>query len=224
VWSRRSETIYNGVDTTEFSVGRDPATRQALRGALGIGDDDYVVGMVAVLRPEKNPVQLVEAVAHLRGRGIAARALLIGDGEMRGAVEARARALGIEPHVLIAGLQRDVRPYVSACDVVALCSVTEALSLAALEAMALGKPVVHSDVGGAAEMIVPGANGFLFPPGDTAAFADRLALLADPAVRAPMGRRARETAENLFSEKAMVNRYEQTLRELCAAGDRPFGP
>ena len=224
LWSRRSEIIYNGVDTTEFRAAPDPAVRQSLRGALGIGDDDYVVGTVAVLRPEKNPVHLVEALACLRRRGIAARALLIGDGEMRGAVEARARALGIDAHVLVTGLQADVRPYVSACDVVALCSVTEALSLAALEAMALGKPVVHSDVGGAAEMIVPGANGFLFPPGDTPAFVDRLVLLANPAVREPMGRRARETAENLFSEKGMVNRYEQTLRELCARGDRPLGP
>ena len=216
VWSRRSEVIYNGVNTEEFCAAWNPAAREATRSALGIRDNDYVIGMAAILRPEKNPVQLVEAVAALRQRGIQARALLIGDGEMRGAVEARARSLGIERHVLIAGLQRDVRPYVSACDVVVLCSVTEALSLAAIEAMALGKPVVHSDVGGAAEMIVPGRNGFLFPAGNTSVFVDKLAILADRAVCAQMGSRARETAEILFSESAMVNRYEQTLLELCA--------
>ncbi len=224
LWSRRSEVIYNGVDIEEFSATRDPAAREAMRGALGIPNSDYVIGMSAVLRREKNPVQLVDAVAGLRRRGIAGYALLIGDGEMRGAVEARARALGIERHVLIAGLQRDVRPYIAACDVMVLCSATEALSLAAIEAMALGKPVVHSDVGGAREMIVPASNGFLFPPGDTSAFVDRLTLLADPALRARLGGRARETAEKLFSERTMINRYERTLLELCAQGDRPSGP
>jgi glycosyltransferase involved in cell wall biosynthesis len=125
----------------------------------------------------------------------------------------------------MAGLQRDVRPYVAACDVMVLCSFTEALSLAAIEAMALGKPVVHSDVGGAREMIVPAGNGFLFPPGDTAAFVERLALLAEPALRARVGGRARETAEKLFSERTMIERYERTLLELCAwGGERPSGP
>jgi glycosyltransferase involved in cell wall biosynthesis len=224
LWSRRSEVIYNGVDIDEFSAARDPAAREAVRGALGIDNGDYVIGMAAMLRPEKNPVQLVDAVAGLRRRGIAAWALLIGEGEMRGAVEARARSLGIERHVLMAGLQRDVRPYVAACDVMVLCSFTEALSLAAIEAMALGKPVVHSDVGGAREMIVPAGNGFLFPPGDTAAFVERLALLAEPVFRARVGSRARETAEELFSERTMINRYERTLLELCAQSDRPLGP
>jgi glycosyltransferase involved in cell wall biosynthesis len=225
LWSRRSEVIYNGVDIEEFSAARYPAAREATRSALGICNGDYVIGMSAVLRREKNPVQLVDAVAGLRRQGIAGRALLIGDGEMRGAVEARARSLGVERHVLITGLQRDVRPYVAACDVMVLCSVTEALSLAALEAMALGKPVVHSDVGGAREMIVPAGNGFLFPPGDTPAFVDRLARLADPALRVRAGGRARETAEELFSERVMINRYERTLLELCAqAGDPPSGP
>lgn len=224
LWSRRCEVIYNGVNLEEFRAERDPAERRNVRRALGVADSDYLIGLAALLRPEKNPVQLVDAVAGLRRQGIAARALLIGDGEMRGAVEARARSLGLEREVLITGLQQDVRPYVAACDVMVLCSVTEALSLAAIEAMALGKPVVHSDVGGAREMILPADNGFLFPYGNTSAFVDRLALLADPALRERLGRRARETAELLFSETTMVNRYEKTLLELCAhGGDGPSG-
>jgi glycosyltransferase involved in cell wall biosynthesis len=160
-------------------------------------------------------VQLVEAIAMLRKLGIPARALLIGDGEMREAIQARARELDVESDVVITGLQQEVRPYVAACDAMALCSLTEAFSLAAIEAMALSKPVVHSDVGGAAEMIAPGRNGFLFPVGDTRAFADKLAILADRAVSRRMGNHAREVVERLFSERTMVDRYEQTLLELC---------
>jgi glycosyltransferase involved in cell wall biosynthesis len=162
-------------------------------------------------------VQLVEAIARLRNRGIPARALIIGDGEMRAAIEARARTLEVTGDVVITGLQHDVRPFIAACDAVVLCSFTEAFSLAAIEAMALSRPVVHSDVGGAAEMIFPGRNGFLFPVGDTNAFVDRLSILADRAVSERMGREARATIEARFSEKAMVDRYEQVLLQLCGA-------
>jgi glycosyltransferase involved in cell wall biosynthesis len=217
VFSRRSEVIYNGVDTDAFRDRWSPEERRALRSALGFSDADYVVGLSALLRPEKNPVQLVEAVAALRAKGIPARALIIGDGEMRDAVEARARALGVADKVAITGIQQDVRSYVAACDVMTLCSYTETFSLSAIEAMALSRPVVHSDVGGAAEMIAPGKTGFLFPAGDTEAFVEKLAILADREVSRRMGREARATVETLFSEKTMVDRYERALEEICAA-------
>lgn len=215
VLSRRIEVIHNGVDTDAFCDRRGSAERGIVRRALGYSESDYVVGMSALLRPEKNHVQLVDAIACLRNRGIPAKALMIGDGEMRGAIEARARALGVERHLRITGVRQDVRPCLAACDVVALCSLTETFSLAAIEAMALRRPVVHADVGGAAEMIVPGQNGFLFPVGDTDALVDRLSILADRAVRGRMGDHARAAVESRFSEKTMVDRYERLLLELC---------
>jgi glycosyltransferase involved in cell wall biosynthesis len=139
---------------------------------------------------------------------------MIGDGELRETVESHARRLGVEQQIRITGFRSDVRPEISACDVVVLCSTTEALSLAALEAMAMGCPVVHSDVGGASEIIVPGSNGFLFPAGDLAAFTQQLALLADRRFARHLGRNARRIAEERFSERAMVDRYESTLFRL----------
>ena len=118
--------------------------------------------------------------------------------------------------MVISGLQEDVRPFLSVCDVVALTSFTEAFSLAAIEAMALSRPVVHPDVGGAAEMIHSGQDGWLFPVGDTATLVDRLAVLADPVVRTRMGENARATVASRFSERAMVEHYEQLLIEVCA--------
>ena len=214
VFGRRSEVIYNGIDLAYWRV--DPRAGEARRRALGFARADFVVGLSAVLRPEKNAVQLVEAVARLRARGIAAKALFIGDGPERGAVEARARAAGIAPHVRITGLQRDVRPYVCACDAMALTSRTEALSLAALEAMALGRPVVHPRVGGAAELIADGEDGYLFPVGDTAALVERLARLVDARLRSPLGQAARRKVERRFSERAMVDRYESLLAEIAS--------
>ncbi len=82
--------------------------------------------------------------------------------------------------------------------------------------MALSRPVVHPDVGGAAEMIHSGQDGWLFPVGDTATLVDRLAVLADPVVRTRMGENARASVASRFSERAMVERYEQLLVELTA--------
>lgn len=214
VSGRTNRVIHNGVDPEHWrSPGAEARTR--MRRVLGLADGDYAVGMCAVFRPEKNHLQLVEAIARLRARGIPARALLIGDGPMRPAIEARARDLGVAGDVLIAGFHQDVRPLLAASDVVALPSTSvETFSLAALEAMALGRPVVLSEIGGAAEMVRPEENGFLFPAHDTQALVAALGALADPAARERMGAAARSTVEARFSERAMVDRYEGLLQQL----------
>jgi glycosyltransferase involved in cell wall biosynthesis len=224
VLSRRNEVIHNGVDVEAYRDPGDPAGRAELRRRFGYSPEDYVIGLTAVLRPEKNPVQLVDAVARLRAAGCPARALMIGDGEMRGAVEARARELGVAGDIAITGFQLDVRPYVAACDVVVLCSTSvETFSLAALEAMAMGRPVVLSELGGAAEMVFPGWNGYLFPPGDGEALVRHLAAFADRAAASGAGRNARRVVESLFSEGRMIDRYEQVLGEVIHARPRPAG-
>ncbi|HEX6529032.1 MAG TPA: glycosyltransferase [Burkholderiales bacterium] len=211
---RRTEVIYNGVDLEHWKPVSEEA-RRCIRSALDYAPSDFVIGLSAVLRPEKNHVQLVDAVAALRSRGVPARALLIGDGPMRAAVEARARGHGIAEHVMITGFQEDVRVLVGAADAMVLCSTAvETFSMAALEAMALARPVVQSELGGAAEMTVPGENGYLFPVGDTRALIERLAALADERERRRMGRAARASVERHFSERAMVDGYEIMFQEL----------
>jgi glycosyltransferase involved in cell wall biosynthesis len=215
VFGRSTQVIYNGIDTEHWCAGG--VDRPAMRRALGYAEDDFVVAMSAVLRAEKNHVQMVDAIAMLRRRGLPARALFIGDGPTRAAVEARARAAGVADSVLVTGFLQDVRPLLAACDAAALCSTAvETFSLAALEAMALEKPVVHSAVGGAAEMIRPWREGLLFPAGDTRALADCLAALTEAPLRSRMGAQARRTVEELFAERAMVERYEAALTELAS--------
>lgn len=212
LFGRTNQVIYNGVDLEHWR----PVDATAVRRALGFAEEDYVIGLSAVLRPEKNAPMLVEAIAALKQKGLPAKALFIGDGPERANVEQRARSLSVADRIVISGFQDDVRPFLSACDVVALTSFTEALSLAAIEAMALGRPVMHPDVGGAAEMIQSGHDGGLFPVGDTARLVDHLAAAADPVRRLRMGENARATIERRFSERAMVERYEQMLSGIAA--------
>jgi glycosyltransferase involved in cell wall biosynthesis len=214
VWGKRNEVIHNGIDLEHWQPR--PAEEAALaRRRLGLDPGDFVVGMCAMLRPEKNHAQMVDAVAALRTRGLPARALMIGDGPMRAAIEARARRRGIADAILITGVQDEVRPLIAACDLVALCSTrVETFSVAALEAMAMARPVVHADLGGAAEMIVAGKNGFLFPLNDTPALVGHLAALADRETCSRMGAAARELVAQRFAEAAMVERYENIFLNL----------
>ena len=211
----RVEVIPNGVDTSHFTSGA--GDRTAARQALGFRDDDYVVGLLAAFRREKNHGQLVDAIAALRARGIPAKALLVGDGETRRAAEAHARRQGVAEHAVFAGEQRDVRPLIAAMDVGVLCSVAvETMSLSALEMMAMGVPMVMSDTGGAGEIVDDGATGRLFPVGDTAALVGHLAALTDRPVRHSLATCAAARVRQAFTAERMADRYEMLFRSLLA--------
>jgi glycosyltransferase involved in cell wall biosynthesis len=166
------------------------------------------------MRPEKNHLQLLDAVARLHREGRDVRALLVGDGPMAPAIRSRARSLGIEDRVSMPGLQSDVRPFVAAFDVGIICSTAvETLSLSALETMAMGIPMVMSDLGGASE-VVDGANGRIVPVGDLSGLCGALASFVDPASRKAAGARARATVEHRFSQDLMVGSYAAWFREL----------
>ena len=213
--SPRNVVIHNGIDAGHFRLQPRTWPNEQLRRSLGFASTDFVIGLPALLRKEKNHQQLLRAVAALRKLEVPARALVIGDGEMRPVIEDLARQLGIGEHVTITGLQTDVRPYIAACDVVTLCSLSETFSLAALEAMAMGRPVVLSDVGGAAEMVVPGWNGLLYPVGNSIDYVNCLLRLSDSASARSMGRHARVMVEQRFSAELMTDRYEGLLAQLC---------
>lgn len=220
VLARNNSVIYNGVDTERF---RDTTTREqraATRRVFGFAESDFVIGALGELRKERNQIELVAAVERLRRAGIPARALLIGDGAQRTEIYACARERGVARDVAITGFVHDVRPFIAASDAVAVCSVTEAMSVTALEAMALGKPVVHSNVGGAGELVHPGYNGFLFRANDTAALVRHLTRLTNRDDRHRIGEHARGIVETRFSERRMIDGYEGLLLELTAESAR----
>ncbi|HEY4216039.1 MAG TPA: glycosyltransferase family 4 protein [Gemmatimonadaceae bacterium] len=212
---QRSAVILNGVDVTHFAREHVLMGNAEAKRALGLDADDYVVGISAALRPEKNHEQLVDAIVALRRAGVPATALIVGDGSQRSAITDRAHTLGVTSHVVLAGEQKDVRPFLAAMDVGVLCSTAvETLSLAALESMSMGVPMVLSDIGGASEIVTTGVNGYLFPVGQTDVLVARLLELGDRAVRIRMSGAAIETARSHFSAGRMVSAYEHLFDEL----------
>jgi glycosyltransferase involved in cell wall biosynthesis len=210
--ARDEQVIHNGVDADYYADSFTPQEKADYRRRAGFSPDDYVIGLCATFRPEKAVEDLIKAVAALRIRGLPAKALLIGDGPHRARIESVIQDLALGEHVCITGYQSDVRPWIASADVMTLVSHSiETFSLAGLEAMALGKPLVMSDIGGADEEVVAGVTGFLFAPGDIDALIQHLAELSSPAVRARMGIAARERVCAHFTLRRMQKAFESIL-------------
>lgn len=212
--AQRDVVIHNGIDLERFTDTFTIEDNAALRRRFGFSATDYLVGLCAAMRPEKAPGDLLTALARLRASGVRAKGLLIGDGPERKGIERKIADLGLEEHVRITGFMEDVRRALAACDVMVLVSHGETFSIAALEAMALGKPMVMTEIGGAREQVVEGETGFLYPCGDITALMLALKKLESTELRVAMGRRAREKIVSDFSLEVMVRKYESALLDL----------
>lgn len=206
--------IYNGVNTDYFNFSPSLKEKNQIRERLNIRKPDIVICICAALRPEKRHVDLIDAGKILIERGLPIKILIVGNGPERENIEKHIKKLGMEKNVTITGFQHDVRPYVAISDIVTLASVAvETFSMAILEAMALGKAVVATDIGGASEQIVHGVNGFIFPAGDTQALAKHLAVIITENLFIEMGKKSRDMVVESFNLDAMVKRYQEVLSD-----------
>lgn len=205
--TQRTAVLYNGVDTARFTPGREATACRRIAPPTRL-----LVGTVGRLRPEKAQVDLLRATARLRARGLDVGALIVGEGDTRPTLEAEIAALGIGPHVTLAGESHDVRPYLACLDVFVLTSVAvETFSNAALEAMACGLPIVSSEIGGMPELLAFG-GGLGYSPGNVAELTEQLALLLEDAERrARLGGEARRAAVEHFSWERMVDEFLAVL-------------
>lgn len=219
-----SRCIYNGIDTAHFRPYRDEAECRELKKRLGIREGDAVVCICATLSAAKRHVDLVDAAKLLRDQGVPVKILMVGDGAERRALERHIVRRQMSDAVVITGFVLDVRPYLAVCDLFVLVSTSvETFSMAVLEAMAMGKALVLSDLGGASEQVIDGVNGFLFPAGDVGALAARLATALSGDSQA-MGLRSRSMVCERFSVERMVAGYQALFEEVSvAAGPGEWG-
>ncbi len=217
VWrlpSNRVCYLPNGVDTTRFS----PGDGQVLRRRLGWGPSEVVVGTVGQLRGEKNQDRLLRNWAAVAA-GRRTRLVIVGDGPMRQPLEDRARELGVADRVHFAGAADEPVEWYRAMDVFALSSDTEQMPIAVLEAMAVGLPVVGTDVGDVRTMVCPENRERVVPLGDEDAYAAALATLMDDAgARAALGRANRKKCLGEYEVGDMVRAYHRLYREVLQTG------
>jgi sugar transferase (PEP-CTERM/EpsH1 system associated) len=215
--------IYNGVDVVRFRSGRFAlGARAPLPAAAPFAvDDAYVIGTVGRLQAVKDQVLLIRAFARVRHSSAEAarrlRLVIVGDGPLRGELERLIRQLGLEGSVWMVGERSDVPDWLAALDLFVLPSLSEGISNTILEAMACGRPVLATAVGGNPELVDDPATGDLTAPGNEAALADcLLAALANPERGRAQGAAGRRRIEQRFSLDAMVASYEAMYECLLA--------
>ena len=202
-----------GIDVQ--SCRTTPAVRAQWRQQLELSAGDVVYVNVARLAPQKNQALLLDAFGALLKRGAQAVLLVVGAGDLRGDLERQAGLLGLQDRVRFLGARADVPGILAASDVFVLSSVYEGNPLSVMEAMAAGKPVVSTAVGGVAEAVRDGVTGRLVPPGDAAALATAMAELgADEDERRRLGAAAALEAAQRFDVAIMVRNYEELYARL----------
>ena len=217
---KRDIVIQNGIDADHFTDRSTPQQKVATRAEFGFNPGDFVIGICAALRAEKAHGDLLRALKRLRESGIHAKVLIIGEGPLRGEIERLIAELKLTGHAVIAGHRNDVRPYIACCDVMTLTSHNvETFSIAALESMSLGKPLVLTRIGGAEEQVRHGINGFLYEPGDIAALAHLLRRLTAATDRLSMGAVAARDVRERFTIQRMVERFTEELQRVTEVTD-----
>src|SRR5664279_4203030 len=199
--------IYNGVDLARYDH-TDPCC--TFRDQYGIEPDSVVVGVVARLEPEKGHPTLLEAWPAVLRAVPNATLLVVGEGSRHAELEQQAAALRIAHRVTFTGRRDDVPSVTAALDVAVLPSYREAQGLSILEAMALSRPVVASNVGGIPEMVEDGRTGLLVPPHDAPALAAAIVrVLRDHPLADTLARAGHDLVHDRFCIQLMVNAVER---------------
>ncbi len=209
------EVLPNCINLKEFLPKRLPGE---VRRELGLSPTSIVIGALGNLRPEKNLETFLLAARDILIAIPSAELLVIGDGPSGDRLKRLASDLCLSESLHFLSDRSDVADLIAALDILVMTSYTESFPNAILEAMALGKPVVATNVGGIPELVEEGKTGFLVPPKDPKAIADRVSYLCRNSVRRlQMGRAARMRVESDFAVQGITARLENiyawSLRE-----------
>jgi glycosyltransferase involved in cell wall biosynthesis len=200
---QKIHTIHSGVDVDRFKPGRTDIT--ALKKQLGFNDKSLVVGTIGWLLPIKGPDVLFEAMIHIWEKKINALLVYVGKGELEHKLKAETFSRGVEDRVIFLGWRSDIDDIIQLFDVFVLPSLNEGMGRVLVEAMAAGKPVVASDVGGIPDLVRHRRNGFLVNPGDSNGMARYIEkLLTDRQLRRQMGAQGRKLAESYTVDKMVA--------------------
>ncbi len=214
VEEKRVRVIPSGIDTKQFSVvPRTPRLSQCTA-------DVTVIGCMGILEARKGHIHLLKAAARLKAKGLRLSYRIAGAGSLRQQLERETASLGLNDDVKFLGFVRDTPAFLAGIDFFVMPSLFEGLGVAALEAMAAGKPVIASRVGGLAESVVDDVTGLLVAPGDDAQLAEAIEKLhREPACAAALGRDGRERVQRQFSLEQMALGNETYYYELLGAAN-----
>ena len=206
------------MDTERFRPCPVGDYRLRLRKDLGLPENGILFGCVAALRPVKNHEGMIRAFAESIQRdnlNTEVYLIIVGDGVLENRLKTLCRKKDVERRIIFMGQRRDVPDILRSLDGFLLNSKTEGMSYAILEAMASGLPIIATDVGGNAELVNHGEEGFLYPEGDAGALANYIQTVAENrGLLKIMGEKARNKVCNLYSLDKMVKAYQNLYEEV----------
>jgi glycosyltransferase involved in cell wall biosynthesis len=209
----RFVVIFSGVKLNKFKESLF-GEKQNFKKELGIPENSSIVGTVGRLVPVKGPESLIKAAKYIISKYPDTFFIFTGDGYLRQDLENKAFKMGIKENIIFLGWRDDAAKIMSAYDVFVLPSLNEGMGRVLVEAMALGKPIVASNIGGIPDLVTHGKNGFLVAPKNPEELAKYIQLLLeDKEKREKMGLAGKEMALN-FSAENMVEKIEELYGEL----------
>lgn len=205
-------SVPTGIEVTRFRK----ANGKAMRRELAIPERNVVVGIAAVLRSWKGHLELLEALHLAVGRRSGVNLVIAGEGPRRKVIEKKIAELGLQEHVRMTGHREDIERVIQAFDIAVLSSyASEGIPQFLLQAMAAGKPVIGTRVGGIPEVIEEGVNGLLVPPRECNSMGKALTLLLDdPEKRRLMGQAGYERVAMEHTTSVMLDRMEAVYSKL----------
>lgn len=208
------DIVHNGIILEKFTP--QAIDRSIVRSELGLGSDDTVVGAVGKLHKGKGVFDLLAAFHGLSEKYPRLKLVFVGDGPERAALERETRKLSVHDRVIFTGVSKDVAKIYAAMDIFALPSTfDEAFGMVLIEAMAMGKPVIGTAVGGIPEIIENGVTGILVSPHDPQALARAIARYIDDAdFSRKVSLEGRRMVECKFSDDTMGDNFERILKQL----------
>jgi glycosyltransferase involved in cell wall biosynthesis len=205
--------IFSGVELDRFKE-LDPDQKRNVKKGLGLSDNSFIVGTAGRLMPVKGPQYLIKAARYVISKYPETFFIFMGDGRLRQNLEKEAFSLGIKENIIFMGWRNDVANIISIYDVFALPSLNEGMGRVLVEVMALGKPIVASNVGGIPDLVIDGKNGFLVPARNPKELAKYIQILIEEdEKREKMGLAGKMSAQN-FSNEIMVERIANLYNEL----------
>lgn len=202
--------IHNGIEPMDFTFPEEKrnAMKRKYREEFGISDDDFVLGYIGRLSPEKGCDLLLSALRSSVKSKKEIKLLIVGDGIMREKLRQEAIEYNLDSKVAFAGFRSDIPGILTCIDVLVLPSYMETFSLTTLQAMGAGVPVIASDTGGNPEQVVNNFNGFLFETGNYKAFAERIVEMTNRSDRNIMGDNGKALVEKYLNASRMVDEIE----------------
>lgn len=211
----RIQVIENGIDAAELRQKQDVA---GLRRQLGIDDKESLIITVANLRPVKGHIHVLRAIGLMTAEERSGLTFCFVGADLSGGfLQRTAREMGVAGHILFAGFQENISVYLQAADMFLLPSESEGMPMAMLEAMAVGCPVIATDVGGVAEVIEDQQTGLLIPSRSPAAIKDAVLKLSDGSLKSRLRTNAGKAINSRFSIERMVQEYQDLYRQLNEA-------